>query len=69
MYMHHNCLQNETFRFPEDVAKALAEEFGRKVYGNKKLVIQTYEERSLPRLSNKCEVLSIKFRRKLGLDL
>jgi len=69
LYMQHNCVQKETFHFSEDEAKALVAEFGKKVYGDKKIVVQTYENRFIPKLSNKCEVLFVKFCKKLGLCL
>jgi Fe-S-cluster containining protein len=69
LYMEPNCAHHETFHFPEDEAKALVEEFGRKVYGNKKIIVQTYENRFLPKLLNKCEVWFVKFCKRLGIDL
>jgi Fe-S-cluster containining protein len=69
LYLEPICAQNEILQFPEDEAKALVEEFGRKVYGDKKIVVQIYENRFLPKLRNKCEVLFVKSCKKLGLDL
>jgi Fe-S-cluster containining protein len=69
LYLQPNCVQNETFLYPEEEARALVEEFGRKVYGDKRIVVQTYRDRFLPKLRNKCEVLFVKFCMRLGLEL
>jgi hypothetical protein len=69
LYMLPNCVENRTFCMPESKARALVEEFGRKVYGNKKIDVQIFEDKFLPKLRNKCEVLCIRFCQKLGLNL
>ena len=69
LFMIPNCIENKTFLIPESKARALVEEFGRKVYGDKKIVVQVFEDRFLTKLRNKIETLFVKFCQKLGINL
>ena len=68
LYIKPNCVENKTFLIPESKARALVEEFGRKVYGDKKIIVQTFEDRFLIKLRNKLETLFVKFCQKLGIN-
>jgi len=68
LYMTPNCVADKTFHYPEQAARDLVSEFCRKVYGDKKIIIQVFENRFLPKLMNKCAALFIKFCVKLGVD-
>lgn len=69
LYMLPNCIENKTFRMPESKARALVEEFGRNVYGDKKIIVQIFEDKFLQKLRNKCEVLLVKLCQQLGISL
>jgi Fe-S-cluster containining protein len=69
LYVHPECVTKQLFNYPEEEARTLVEEFGRKVYGNKKIIVQTFQDRFLPKLKNKCEVLFVQLLVKLGFDV
>jgi len=69
LYIKPECVENRTFNIPESVARALVEEFGRKVYGNKKIIVQVFEDKFIVKLKNKIETLFIKFCQRLGFNL
>jgi Fe-S-cluster containining protein len=69
LYLDPVCVENQTFDFPEEEARAYVEEFGRKVYGNKQIIVQVFRDSFLLKLRNKCEVLFVKLFQKLGFDL
>jgi len=69
LYVKPRCVENKTFNIPENEARTLVEEFGRKVYGNKEIIVQIFEDRFLPKLRNKVETTVVRFCRKLGIDL
>jgi Fe-S-cluster containining protein len=68
LYMTPNCVADKTFHYPEQEAKKLVMEFCRRVYGDKKIIIQVYENRFLPKLMNKCATLFNRWCEKLGID-
>jgi CelD/BcsL family acetyltransferase involved in cellulose biosynthesis len=49
--------------------KPLILEFGKKFYGNKKIIVQVYRNEFLAKLGNKCASLWVKFCKKLGFEL
>lgn len=63
------CASESTFAFPESEAAALVEEFGRKVCGDKQIVVQIFVDRFLPKLRSKCEVLAVNLCKTLGIPL
>lgn len=69
LYILPNCIENKTFSMPESEAIALVEEFGRKIYGNKDIVVRIYRDNLLFKLRNKIELLFVKFCQKLGISL
>jgi len=69
LYIKPECVENRIFNIPENEAMALVEDFGRKVYGNKKIIVQVFEDKFFAKLLNKIETLFIKFCQKLGIDL
>lgn len=66
LYMQQICVAERTFRFPEAEARALVEAFGKKAYGDKKIIVQTFENSLLPKVKNKLELWVVKFFLKLG---
>ena len=69
LYIKPECVENKIFNIPINEARALVEEFGRKVYGNKRIVVQVFEDKFLAKLRNKIETLFVKFCQKLGINL
>jgi Fe-S-cluster containining protein len=69
LYIKPECIENRIFNIPENEAMALVEEFGRKVYGDKKIIVQVFEDKFFTKLRNKIETLFIKSCQKLGIDL
>jgi len=69
LYIKPDCIENRIFNIPENDARALVEEFGRKVYGDKKIIVQVFEDKFFTKLRNKIETLLVKFFQKLGIDL
>ncbi len=67
LYLTPDCVAGRTFPFPESEARTLVEAFGRQVYGNKKIVIQIYRDRFLPKSVNKLATLLARFGHKLGI--
>ena len=68
LYMTPDCVADKTFHYPEQTARDLVTEFCRKVYGDKRIIIQVYENRFLPKLMNKCAVLFNKLCVKSRID-
>ena len=69
LYIKPECVENRIFNIPENEAMTLVEDFGRKVYGNKKIIVQVFEDNFFIKLRNKFETLFIKFCQKLGIEL
>lgn len=69
LYIKPNCVENRTFHIPENEARGLVEEFGRKVYGHKKIIVQVFEDKFFAKLRNKIETLFVKLCQKVGIDL
>jgi len=69
LYIKPECVENRTFNIPVNEARKLVEDFGRQVYGNKKIIVQVFEDKFLPKLRNKFEILFVKFCQRLGIDL
>ncbi|KPK32838.1 MAG: hypothetical protein AMK70_10010 [Nitrospira bacterium SG8_35_1] len=69
LYIKPECVENRIFNIPENEAMTLVEDFGRKVYGNKKIIVQVFEDNFFIKLRNKIETLFIKFCQKLGIEL
>jgi len=69
LYILPYCIEKKFFPMPENQAIALVKEFGRKVYGNKKIIVLVYKNNLLFKLKNKIELLFVKLCQKLGIDL
>ncbi|MFC1843892.1 YkgJ family cysteine cluster protein [Thermodesulfobacteriota bacterium] len=69
LYIKPECVENRIFNIPENVAMDLVVKFGRKVYGNKKIIVQIFEDKFLPKLKNKIELLFVNFCQKFGINL
>lgn len=69
LYMESACVEGKTFSIPEAEARALVHEFGKKVYGDKMIIVQVYRNEFLAKLGNKCASLWVKFCKKLGFEL
>ncbi len=64
LYIKPHCVENRTFYMPENDAIALVEAFGRNVYGDKKIIVQIFEDKFLSKLKNKIELFFYKSIRK-----
>jgi Fe-S-cluster containining protein len=69
LYVLPECIEEKIFSLPVNQATTLVEEFGRKVYGEKKITVQVYKDTILFKLKNKVELLLVKFCQRLGIDL
>ena len=69
LHSQSNCPERESYLLTEAEAKALVEDFGRNVYGNKRIIVQFYDKRLLPRIKSQCELLLVKLCMKLGSAL
>jgi len=66
LHSRSDCPRKTNLLLPEAEAKALIMDFGRKVYGNKKIIVQNCDN-LLARLTNKIEILLVKLFKVLGI--
>lgn len=69
LYLQPDCVANQRFAFNEAEAIALVEQFGRNVYGDKKIVVQIFRDNFLAKLKNKSAVLLVKCFQQMGCPL
>jgi hypothetical protein len=67
LYMQQRCVANKTFKYPTSEAVALVKAFGKKVYGDKKIIVQVFDDKLAPKLKNKLGFWLVKLLLKLGL--
>ena len=60
LYIKPFCIENREFNIPEEEAISLVEEFGKDVYGDKKIIVQIFEDKFFAKLKNKLEVIFYK---------
>lgn len=68
LYMTPVCAADRTFAYPEQQARTLVQTFCRDVYGDKRVLIQIYQNRFLPKLRNKGAALFFQLCTKFGID-
>ena len=67
LYQTPTCVAGRTFNILEQEARGLVEAFGRNLYGERKIIIQIFEDRFLPKLKNRLVKLLVRFGHKLGI--
>jgi Fe-S-cluster containining protein len=67
LYLLPECVEDKSFNYLEAEARALVEAFGKEAFRNKKITIQVFEDKLVPKVKNKLETLFMKFLFKAGL--
>ena len=60
LYMDPHCVENRRFIIPEVEARRLVLEFGKKAYGDRKIIVSIYRDEFLAKVRNKCALMLVK---------
>ncbi len=69
LYRNPYCVENRRFSIPEAEAMNLILEFGKKAYGDRKIIVSIYREDFLAKAANKGASMLVKGCKKLGVHL